>query len=491
MRSARRWSRIAGSDRICRIWPDTSWARRWRCPMRRAGGSAMRHRASTCSPISMAISSARRRRARGDQGRPLSARIRARCPRRERELLAREIELHGAHARRRGKDRLQHRAGLRRGSFEPEPFAVRCFVAAHRSRLRGDAGRPRHDGRRQSGGGAQCARWPDPRCVGAVGEASSDRTSACGGRRSRPRASSARSASCKAGSPTTCSGSDATASAPTGPCACCAVRSRIEEDSGPAGGLRAARKCLEVLLDRKAPQAAGKRDRRRTEIERLCAAADHQSERARALCSGRSRASIASPTSRAIDCRSRRGRRCRVPPAATPGSAALAQAARRRRLDFLDEGLASIAAFNGLMHENMTRNFGWSFLDMGRRLERAYNLARGHPHAVHSGCRAGRGDEQPAAAPRTCRQLHHLSLALPARSRCCRWCSICCCSTKPIREVPRLSAGGHCRASRGPARWARGAGLSEDRRLSLSAADLDAACRHGSHRAGESRLGAR
>lgn len=44
-------------------------------------------------------------------------------------------------------------------------------------------------------------------------------------------------------------------------------------------------------------------------------------------------------------------------------------------LDLLDEGLASIAAFNGLMHENMTRNFGWSFLDMGRRLERGYNLS--------------------------------------------------------------------------------------------------------------------
>jgi uncharacterized alpha-E superfamily protein len=41
----------------------------------------------------------------------------------------------------------------------------------------------------------------------------------------------------------------------------------------------------------------------------------------------------------------------------------------------LDEGLASVAAFNGLMHENMTRNFGWSFLDMGRRVERGYNLA--------------------------------------------------------------------------------------------------------------------
>ena len=44
-------------------------------------------------------------------------------------------------------------------------------------------------------------------------------------------------------------------------------------------------------------------------------------------------------------------------------------------LDLLDEGITAIAAFNGFMHENMTRNFGWSFLDMGRRIERAQNLS--------------------------------------------------------------------------------------------------------------------
>lgn len=42
---------------------------------------------------------------------------------------------------------------------------------------------------------------------------------------------------------------------------------------------------------------------------------------------------------------------------------------------YLDDGLSRIAAFNGLMHENMTRNFGWSFLEMGRRLERAHNIS--------------------------------------------------------------------------------------------------------------------
>ncbi len=44
-------------------------------------------------------------------------------------------------------------------------------------------------------------------------------------------------------------------------------------------------------------------------------------------------------------------------------------------LDLIDAGLGAIAAFNGLTHENMTRNFGWSFLDMGRRMSRAQNLA--------------------------------------------------------------------------------------------------------------------
>ena len=40
-------------------------------------------------------------------------------------------------------------------------------------------------------------------------------------------------------------------------------------------------------------------------------------------------------------------------------------------LHLLDDGLRVLAAFHGLTHENMTRGFGWSFLDMGRRLARA------------------------------------------------------------------------------------------------------------------------
>ena len=40
----------------------------------------------------------------------------------------------------------------------------------------------------------------------------------------------------------------------------------------------------------------------------------------------------------------------------------------------IDDKLAAIATFGGHMHESMTRNYGWYFLDMGRRLERGYNV---------------------------------------------------------------------------------------------------------------------
>lgn len=42
--------------------------------------------------------------------------------------------------------------------------------------------------------------------------------------------------------------------------------------------------------------------------------------------------------------------------------------------DEIELRLEKVAAFNGQMHENMTRNYGWFFIDIGRRLERAYNL---------------------------------------------------------------------------------------------------------------------
>lgn len=44
-------------------------------------------------------------------------------------------------------------------------------------------------------------------------------------------------------------------------------------------------------------------------------------------------------------------------------------------LDLLDTGLGDLAAFAGMATENMTRNYGWRFLDLGRRIARAINLS--------------------------------------------------------------------------------------------------------------------
>ncbi len=44
-------------------------------------------------------------------------------------------------------------------------------------------------------------------------------------------------------------------------------------------------------------------------------------------------------------------------------------------LDLLDHGITTLAAFNGMAAENMTRNYGWNFLEIGRRMERAANLS--------------------------------------------------------------------------------------------------------------------
>ncbi len=63
-------------------------------------------------------------------------------------------------------------------------------------------------------------------------------------------------------------------------------------------------------------------------------------------------------------------------------------------LDMIDAGLGAIAAFNGLTHENMTRNFGWSFLDMGRRLSRARHLS----HMLRTLFLARQSDENDSSA---------------------------------------------------------------------------------------------
>ena len=47
----------------------------------------------------------------------------------------------------------------------------------------------------------------------------------------------------------------------------------------------------------------------------------------------------------------------------------------RVALEQVERGISTVAAFSGMAVENMTRNYGWRFMDMGRRIERAYNLA--------------------------------------------------------------------------------------------------------------------
>lgn len=51
------------------------------------------------------------------------------------------------------------------------------------------------------------------------------------------------------------------------------------------------------------------------------------------------------------------------------------EAAGNDPIDILDQTLLTLSAFSGLAMESMTRGLGWRFMDMGRRVERALNLA--------------------------------------------------------------------------------------------------------------------
>ena len=150
---------------------------------------------------------------------------------------------------------------------------------------------------------------------------------------------------------------------------------RIEEDSGPVTGRLAVRKCLDVLLGRDNKIAkAEEGDGDDADIERLCTRLITSGVAPRAL--ERTSAGLYRVAHLVRD-------RLSLETWQTlskfrPGDAwstSLRKARPAEVLDLLDEGLASLAAFNGFMHENMTRNFGWSFLDMGRRIERAHDLS--------------------------------------------------------------------------------------------------------------------
>ena len=153
---------------------------------------------------------------------------------------------------------------------------------------------------------------------------------------------------------------------------------RIEEDNGPATGRRGARKCLDVLLAKNVPSptttAADSATPPEIEIEQLCAQLISDTKGYRTL--ERTLEGLYRVAHLARDRLSLEAWQAlsKFRPGDT-WARALATATPLSVLELLEEGLAAVAAFNGLMHENMTRNFGWSFLDMGRRMERAYNLS--------------------------------------------------------------------------------------------------------------------
>jgi uncharacterized circularly permuted ATP-grasp superfamily protein/uncharacterized alpha-E superfamily protein len=150
---------------------------------------------------------------------------------------------------------------------------------------------------------------------------------------------------------------------------------RIEEDSGPIEGRRGARRCLEVLMTRNAiTHTASREPPADREIEQLCTKLISSPYIPRTLeqtFDGLYR--VAHLTRDRLSHEAWQTLSKFRPGEGLP--AMLASAKPVAMLDLLDEGLSAVAAFNGLMHENMTRNFGWAFLDMGRRLERAYNLS--------------------------------------------------------------------------------------------------------------------
>lgn len=65
-----------------------------------------------------------------------------------------------------------------------------------------------------------------------------------------------------------------------------------------------------------------------------------------------------------------------------PGSLHLPDAARESQLAVLDDVLRHVFSFNGQTMDGMTRDNGWRFLDIGRRLERAANLCDLVRHAL-------------------------------------------------------------------------------------------------------------
>jgi uncharacterized alpha-E superfamily protein len=151
--------------------------------------------------------------------------------------------------------------------------------------------------------------------------------------------------------------------------------SRLQEDSAPRQELRASRAALETLLSKDDGEIPGEWEVTNAHLieqlaQNLMTSADWYYSLPRTLDNihrvaslTRDRLSLEAWRTLNDFYASRRWRADAMPTAM--GDA----------LHLLDDGLRVLAAFHGLTHENMTRNFGWSFLDMGRRLCRALNLA--------------------------------------------------------------------------------------------------------------------
>jgi uncharacterized circularly permuted ATP-grasp superfamily protein/uncharacterized alpha-E superfamily protein len=151
--------------------------------------------------------------------------------------------------------------------------------------------------------------------------------------------------------------------------------SRLQEDSAPRQSLRAGRAALEILLSKEEGKVPGPQvptDARLIEqlAHSLLTSADWYYGLPRTLdnihriaSTTRDRLSLEAWRTLNNFYASRRWRSDALPTAVGDS------------LRLIDDGLRVLSAFHGLTHENMTRNFGWSFLDMGRRLERARNMA--------------------------------------------------------------------------------------------------------------------
>jgi uncharacterized alpha-E superfamily protein len=150
---------------------------------------------------------------------------------------------------------------------------------------------------------------------------------------------------------------------------------RLQEDTAPSDGQGAARACLRALLLRdEVPGTELAGESNRAAIERMVRLLISSSSGRRTL--DRTLDKLYRVASLTRDRLSLEG--WRVLSHFRPGEdwrKALLMGGTEEMLDHIEDGLGWLAAFNGLMHENMTRNYGWSFLEMGRRMERAFNLS--------------------------------------------------------------------------------------------------------------------